>query len=115
MMNRINGPVRRNADETHQPLLAGGQQSPAIQPDHSVSSQDVVPVAPQGHILPSLSLSAKTSLCGRLLHGSVRIDDELFRRALVEVLVTFRSVVQRDHIDVACFGDLHFVVQDGLH
>src|SRR5437667_7059054 len=45
----------------------------------------------------------------------MRIDDEFLGGSAIEVLVAGGSFIERDHSDVGCFGDLHFVVKDGLH
>src|SRR5258708_25749532 len=52
------------------------------------------------------------SSCGQRL---VRVDHKLLRRSSVEVLVTLRSLVERDNRDVAGFGGLCLVVQNSLH
>src|SRR3712207_9594234 len=44
-----------------------------------------------------------------------RSEDVLLRRALVELLVAPRRVLQRDHLGVDRLRDLHPVVQDRHH
>jgi len=45
----------------------------------------------------------------------VRVQDELLGRALIEVLVSLRGFVERDHGGVDRLGDLRLVVEDHLH
>src|SRR6476660_2714416 len=49
------------------------------------------------------------------LDQPVRIEHELLGRALVEVLVALRGVVQGDDGGFDGLGDLHLVVEDRLH
>ena len=46
---------------------------------------------------------------------SVRIKNELLRRALVEVPIAYGRVVERNDGRVDSLGDLNLVVQNGLH
>src|SRR5947199_1659177 len=46
---------------------------------------------------------------------AVRIHDELLSGALVEVLVAFWRLIERDRLDVYRLGDLDLVMQDALH
>src|ERR687897_609663 len=49
------------------------------------------------------------------LDQTVRVEDELLGRALVEVLVPLLGLVQADHGRVDRLGDLRLVVEDHLH
>ena len=43
------------------------------------------------------------------------IEHVFLRRAFVEILVTLRRIVKRDHFHVDGFGNLHLVLQNRLH
>jgi len=55
------------------------------------------------------------SRSGRFLRRPVRIDNELFRRAFVEVTIPLRRLLQRNDGRIARFGGMNFVVQDRHH
>src|SRR5436309_3829274 len=59
--------------------------------------------------------SAARKLSGSLLGHAVRINHELLCCAFVEVFVSGRRFLYRDECRVHGFGDLHFVVENGLH
>jgi len=55
------------------------------------------------------------SRSGRFLRRPVRIDNELFGGAFVEVSIPLRRLLQRNDGRIARFGGMNFVVQDRHH
>jgi hypothetical protein len=52
---------------------------------------------------------------GKMTSEMLGINHELLRGTLVKVDITLRGVVEPDHSDVDCLGDLNLIVENGLH
>src|ERR1700682_1449116 len=48
-------------------------------------------------------------------HHPVRIDDELLGRAFIEILVTFRRIVERNNRHIHSLRGMELVVKNGVH
>jgi hypothetical protein len=60
-------------------------------------------------------MSGPVGALGLSRQQRVRIHHELFRRTLVEVDITFWSVVEPDHGYVYCLCNLNLVMENRLH
>lgn len=43
------------------------------------------------------------------------VDDEFLGGSFVEILIAFGRFIQANYFDIYRFGDLYFIVQDGVH
>jgi hypothetical protein len=59
-------------------------------------------------------LKAQPCASGRVRYGSVRIEDELYGRPLVEIGISFGCLVERDHLRIDDVRDWDAIVQDRL-